>query len=89
MNKLQQLIKTATAANWNVPQTQEVWRSNKTLADLCDPDTILELCTMLQQAEEALTTLSCLGNGDQRGNSIGNDIAYEALTAIQKWKEQK
>ena len=30
---------------------------------------------------EALRKLSCLGNGDRPGNSIGNEIAREALAA--------
>jgi hypothetical protein len=29
--------------------------------------------------EAALNKLSCLGNGNRRGNSFGNDIAWEAL----------
>jgi len=33
-------------------------------------------------AIEALDMLSKLGNGDRVGNSIGNDIAVEALTKI-------
>ena len=33
-------------------------------------------------AVEALDRLSKLGNGDRVGNSIGNDIAFEALTKI-------
>jgi cell division septum initiation protein DivIVA len=32
-----------------------------------------------QQLREALEKLSCLGNGNQPGNSIGNRIAQDAL----------
>lgn len=31
---------------------------------------------------EALEKLACLGNGDTYGNSIGNQIAIDALTQI-------
>lgn len=36
----------------------------------------------LDIAKEALTKLSCLGNGDRPGNSIGNEIAQDALRHI-------
>ena len=36
----------------------------------------------LKLALRALERLACLGNGVMRGNSIGNQIAIDALTAI-------
>jgi len=44
--------------------------------------TIGRLETKLAIAIDALDMLSKLGNGDRVGNSIGNDIAVEALTKI-------
>jgi hypothetical protein len=38
----------------------------------------------LKLALRALERLACLGNGVMRGNSIGNQIAIDALTAIEE-----
>ena len=38
----------------------------------------------LKLALRALERLACLGNGVMRGNSIGNQIAIDALTAIKE-----
>ena len=38
----------------------------------------------LNLALRALERLACLGNGVMRGNSIGNQIAIDALTAIKE-----
>ena len=38
----------------------------------------------LKLALRALERLACLGNGVVRGNSIGNQIAIDALTAIKE-----
>ena len=35
----------------------------------------------IDQLEEALDKLSKLGNGDTVGNSIGNEMAYSALSS--------
>tara|TARA_R110000868_G_scaffold28229_3_gene106136 strand:- start:193 stop:606 length:414 start_codon:yes stop_codon:yes gene_type:complete len=42
----------------------------------------------LKLALRALERLACLGNGVMRGNSIGNQIAIDALTAIKEALEQ-
>lgn len=34
-------------------------------------------------AVEALRKLACLGNGDKPGNSVGNQIAIDALAEIE------
>ncbi len=47
-----------------------------------DAKRITELEAKLAIAIDALDMLSKLGNGDRVGNSIGNDIAVEALTKI-------
>ena len=36
-----------------------------------------------EEIVEALNALACLGNGNTRGNSIGNDIAGDLLDKIQ------
>ena len=38
----------------------------------------------LKLALETLEKLACLGNGQTYGNSIGNNIAMNAITAIKK-----
>ena len=53
----------------------------------------MELATATRERDEAraevermrgaLCGLACLGNGDQYGNSIGNDIAIAALAATE------
>lgn len=55
------------------------------------PELLAEAATMLrlQQAEievyrEALEKLARLGNGDNYGNSMGNDIAIDALRKAQE-----
>ena len=40
----------------------------------------------LSIAVDALKELSCLGNGDQPGNSTGNRIAQETLAQIEEKK---
>lgn len=37
---------------------------------------------------DILEKLACLGNGDQHGNSLGNDIAKEGLKLISNWVAQ-
>lgn len=37
----------------------------------------------VERLREVLHRLACLGNGDQYGNSFGNDIAREALAATE------
>lgn len=41
-----------------------------------------QAAAQLKRYEAALLKLSKLGNGDIRGNSLGNDIAYDALQPI-------
>ena len=87
MNKLTALIEAAKAAL--VPDTD---------ADMCrkgyvpnmlayykkaDPATILELCTLLETAEEALDKYR--GQVDR----FGEHTSVEALAAIKQWKELK
>ena len=43
----------------------------------------------LKLALRALERLACLGNGVMRGNSIGNQIAIDALTAIKEALAQR
>ena len=38
----------------------------------------------LKLALDALQRLACLGNGQSYGNSVGNDIAINAITAIKE-----
>ncbi len=38
---------------------------------------------MVQTQREALERLSCLGNGDRPGNSMGNEIATAALRHLE------
>lgn len=38
-----------------------------------------DMILMVQAQREALEKLSCLGNGDRPGNSVGNEIALRAL----------
>lgn len=42
----------------------------------------------LEIALKTLTELSCLGNGNVRGNSIGNDIASAALDKINQFSNE-
>ena len=43
----------------------------------------------LKLALDALEKLACLGNGQSHGNSIGNDIAKEAIAAIKETLAQE
>ena len=55
------------------------WR-NSSNACLTMQDQNKQLQVRMAQLEEALRRLSCLGNGDRPGNSIGNEIAQQALS---------
>jgi hypothetical protein len=58
-----------------------VWKAWQARGEL-DAKYITELEAKLTIAIDALDMLSKLGNGDRVGNSIGNDIAVEALTKL-------
>ena len=46
-------------------------------------DREMELRAEVERLRKVLHRLACLGNGDQYGNSFGNDIAREALAATE------
>ena len=56
-------------------------------AECISLDTGLTLERKLGLAVAALKELSCLGNGDQPGNSTGNRIAQETLAQIEEKKK--
>jgi hypothetical protein len=45
---------------------------------------LAEVEAQLDIATSALKVLSCLGNGERPGNSIGNTIAQEALAKLEE-----
>jgi hypothetical protein len=51
-----------------------------------DFEAMLDAKAALAVAVEALEKLSCLGNGDCYGNSIGNTMAQDALAKIKEKK---
>lgn len=62
--------------------------SNATYIALANPTTILELCALLEQAEEALD--GCLARlyGELYPNHPETLEVEEALAAIKQWKDQ-
>lgn len=57
--------------------------ANAEFIALANPATILELCALLEQAEEAL-----LSEDVQTMEGLRCAISIEALAAIKQWKEQ-
>ncbi len=54
---------------------------------LANPATILELCALLEKAEEALETIkSCSATEGEYGRALQRTIS-EPLAAIKQWKE--
>jgi hypothetical protein len=83
----------------NKEQFEEFWQSHRLYPDWdrtvwkaweergkVDAKRIAELEAKLTIAIDALDMLSKLGNGDRVGNSIGNDIAVEALNKIKGYE---
>ena len=88
MNKLQQLIEAAKAAQEEItnPQGRLHYHSTE-FYNLANPTTILELCALLEKAEGALDYQ--IGWGRHYGGQEGQaEKAEEALAAIKQWKEQ-
>lgn len=96
MNKLTALAEVAKAAATIDHNEQEGWYSAEVIREqgayfsknakfiaACDPDTILELCALLEKAEDALES--------ERKSQRRIDhfkMTLEALAAIKQWKDQ-
>lgn len=98
MNKLTELIEAAKAADYDGMQTEAIFEANAYFEYLTNPATILELCALLEKAEEALeeTTALCTNYEaveEPDGYQFTEAPAVikqgnEALAAIKQWKEQ-
>ena len=80
MSKLTALVE-AAAQTASEPNSKPLRENFFTLAS---PATILELCALLEKAEEAL-----LSEDAQTNEGLRCAISIEALTAIKQWKEMK
>ncbi len=97
MNKLTALIEAAkeTAEKEPLVVDEDIsihgstsWcRTQRKYLTLANPATILELCALLEKAEEALETIkSCSATEGEYGRALQRTIS-EPLAAIKQWKE--
>ncbi len=88
MNKLTALVEAAKAADYDGMQTEAIFEANAYFEYLANPATILELCALLEKAEEALD--GCLARlyGELYPNHPETLEVEDAITAIKQWKEQ-
>ena len=101
-SKLTALIEAAKAADFDGVQTQAVYEANERFEYIANPATILELCALLEKAEEALREWNLAADNseeteyDDMASYVipmpifcdANEKMEEALAAIKQWKEQ-
>jgi hypothetical protein len=102
VNKLTALIEAAKAASvldhnenagWygvhEIENAGAYYRKNARFIAACDPATILELCALLEKAEEALKkNFEFLETPVEDRKVMPWTDTYDALAAIKQWKDQ-